>query len=258
MRDERVQSDTCWAISHFCDNVDNIQAIIDARIPGRLVELLTDESVAVQKAALRSIGNIFAGEIAQAQAMIDEGALPALLPLLNSAEDGIRKDACWAISNIAAGSSSQIQAIIEAGLIPLLITVLVNGDPRSRKEACWAVSNAISGGLQSPGQIRYLVSQGCIKPFCDLLVFPDNEVIQLALDGLGNILAVGNMETEAGQGQVGVNCYAVSIEQAEGMEKIQDCQHNANEQIYRKAYDIITKYFDEDEGRSGVDAPRPQ
>ena len=31
------------------------------------------------------------------------------------------------------------------------------------------------------------------------------------------------------------------------MEKIHDCQNNANEEIYMKAYNIIEKYFSDDE-----------
>ena len=36
-----------------------------------------------------------------------------------------------------------------------------------------------------------------------------------------------------------VNRYALFIEEAGGMEKIHDCQNNANEEIYMKAYNII-------------------
>ena len=38
---------------------------------------------------------------------------------------------------------------------------------------------------------RYLVSQNCIKPLCDLLTVSDAKIIHVALDGLENILRVG-------------------------------------------------------------------
>lgn len=184
----------------------------------------------------------------QTQVIINCGALPCLLSLLSSTKDGIRKEACWTISNITAGNSSQIQAVIDANIIPPLIHLLQNGDLKTRKEACWAISNATSGGLQKPEQIRYLVGQGCIKPLCDLLICPDNKIIQVALDGLENILKIGDLDKQAaGDGAENLNKYALFIEECGGMEKIHDCQNNANEEIYMKAYNIIEKYFSDEE-----------
>jgi importin subunit alpha-1 len=251
--DDEVLIDACWAISYLSDGSnDKIQAVIEAGIPRRLVELLMHASTSVQTPALRSVGNIVTGDDVQTQVIINCGALPALLSLLSSTKDGIRKEACWTISNITAGNSTQIQAVIDANIIPPLIHLLQNGDFKTRKEACWAISNATSGGLQKPDQIRYLVQCGGIKPLCDLLACPDNKIIQVALDGLENILKVGEMDKEASE-QTGepINRYALFIEEVGGMEKIHDCQNNANEEIYMKAYNIIEKYFSDDEEETG-------
>lgn len=219
-------------------------------------------STSVQTPALRSVGNIVTGDDVQTQVIINCGALPALLALLSSQKDGIRKEACWTISNITAGNSTQIQAVIDANIIPPLIHLLSNGDFKTRKEACWAISNATSGGLQKPDQIRYLVAQGCIKPLCDLLACPDNKIIQVALDGLENILKVGEMDKEAADSRAAesqVNRYALFIEEAGGMEKIHDCQNNANEEIYMKAYNIIERYFsDEEDAGADIEELAPQ
>ncbi|KAH8696666.1 putative karyopherin alpha subunit [Talaromyces proteolyticus] len=261
MIDDEVLIDACWAISYLSDGSnDKIQAVIEAGIPRRLVELLTHASTSVQTPALRSVGNIVTGDDVQTQVIINCGALPALLSLLSSTKDGIRKEACWTISNITAGNSVQIQAVVDANIIPPLVNLLSNGDFKTRKEACWAISNATSGGLQKPDQIRYLVSQGCIRPLCDLLACPDNKIIQVALDGLENILKVGEMDKESTQaGDGNLNRYALFIEEAGGMEKIHECQNNANEEIYMKAYNIIEKYFsDEDEAGGDIDELAPQ
>lgn len=145
-----------------------------------LVVLLRHPSTSVQTPALRSVGNIVTGDDLQTQVIIASGALSALLSLLQSPKEGIRKEACWTISNITAGSTYQIQAIIDANIVPPLIQILGSADFKTKKEACWALSNATSGGLQEPSQIRYLVSQGCIKPLCDLLKTLDNKIIQVA------------------------------------------------------------------------------
>ena len=231
--DAETLVDACWAVSYLSDGTSEaIQAVIDARIPHRLVELLGHESTLVQTPALRAIGNIVTGSDYQTQIVINAGVLPALAPLLNSTKDTIRKEACWTISNITAGTTDQIQAVIDANLIPQVIRLLIHGDYKTKKEACWAISNASSGGLTKPDQIRYLVSQGCIKPLCDLLSVADSKIIEVTLDSLENILKMGEMDKEARNASV--NEYALFIEEAGGMEKIFECQNNPNEKIYQK------------------------
>ncbi|KAJ1647449.1 Importin subunit alpha-1 [Coemansia asiatica] len=242
--DDEILTDACWAISYLSDGAnDKIQAVIEAGVCRRLVELLMHPMTTVQTPALRSIGNIVTGDDMQTQIVLNCGALPALLSLLNSPKDGIRKEACWTISNITAGNTAQIQAIIDANIIPPLLHILQHGDFKSKKEACWAVSNATSGGLNQPDQIRYMVQQGCIKPLCDLLNCMDNKITQVALDGLENILKVGEADKEMSANQI--NQYALFIEEAGGMEKIHNLQLHDNIEIYKKAYNIIDKYFSE-------------
>ncbi|KAJ3176385.1 Importin alpha subunit (Karyopherin alpha subunit) (Serine-rich RNA polymerase I suppressor protein) [Geranomyces variabilis] len=248
-QDEEVLTDACWAISYLSDGAnEKIQAVIETGVCRRLVELLNHQSFCVQTPALRSVGNIVTGDDIQTQIVINCGALSALLALLTSAKDGIRKEACWTISNITAGNAAQIQHIIDANVVPPLIHILQNGDFKTKKEACWAISNATSGGLSKPDQIKYLVSQGCIKPLCDLLTCGDNKIIQVALDGLENILKVGELERM----DADVNTMAVYIEEALGVEKIYQLQMHDNAEIYKKAYQIIDKYFAEEEDETGM------
>ncbi|KAJ1665981.1 Importin subunit alpha-1 [Coemansia sp. RSA 1813] len=243
--DDDLLTDACWAISYLSDGAnDKIQAVIDSGVCRRLVELLMHPMTTVQTPALRSIGNIVTGDDMQTQIVLNSGALAALLALLNSPKDGIRKEACWTISNITAGNTAQIQAVIEANIFPPLLHVLQHGDFKSKKEACWAVSNATSGGLNQPDQIRYLVQQGCIKPLCDLMNCMDNKIIQVALDGLENILRVGEADKEHSPTQI--NQYAIFIEEAGGIEKIHNLQFHDNTEIYKKAYNVIDKYFSEE------------
>ena len=128
--------------------------------------------------------------------------------------------------------------LTSSNIIPPLINILQNADFKTKKEACWALSNATSGGLQEPNQIRYLVSQGCIKPMCDLLQSMDNKIIQVALDGLENILKVGEIDKEAA-GAGGINQYAQFVEEAGGMVSIHNLQHHENLEIYKKCFYIM-------------------
>jgi len=240
--DNEIVADACWAISYLSDGSnDKIQAIVDSGVIPRLIQLLGNEFNNIQTPALRSIGNIVTGNDIQTQEVLNNNALPSLLGLLYSPKESNRKEACWTISNITAGNIEQIQAVIDANIIPKLIDILQNGEFKIKKEAAWAISNATLSGIKEPNQIRYLVEQGCIKPLCDLLVCGDNNIINISLDALENILKVG--ELDARDNPDNQNLMALQIEECGGIEKINDLQGHENDEIYRKAYNIIDLYF---------------
>ena len=60
---------------------------------------------------------------------------------------------------------------------------------------------------------RYLVSIGCIKPLCDMLTVQDTRIVLITLEGLENILKVGEADTGKNGG---VNPFSVLIEEAYG------------------------------------------
>lgn len=243
--DEEVLTDACWALSYLSDGPNEfIQEVIETGVCPRLVELLTHPSPSVLIPALRTVGNIVTGDDYQTQTVINCNALPCLLLLLtNNYKKSIKKEACWTISNITAGNREQIQAIIDANIIPPLVSLLATAEFDVKKEAAWAISNATSGGDHV--QISYLVSQGCIKPLCDLLECSDQRIIIVALEGLDNILKVGEANRELGP-PGGANLHAQYIDEAEGLEKIENLQNHSNNDIYQKAIRIIETYWDVD------------
>ncbi|KAL4676180.1 hypothetical protein H8959_010325 [Pygathrix nigripes] len=238
--DPDVLADVCWALSYLSDGPnDKIQAVIDSGVCRRLVELLMHNDYKVVSPALRAVGNIVTGDDIQTQVILNCSALPCLLHLLSSPKESIRKEACWTVSNITAGNRAQIQAVIDANIFPVLIEILQKAEFRTRKEAAWAITNATSGG--TPEQIRYLVALGCIKPLCDLLTVMDSKIVQVALNGLENILRLGEQESK--QNGTGINPYCALIEEAYGLDKIEFLQSHENQEIYQKAFDLIEHYF---------------
>ncbi|KAH8063926.1 hypothetical protein JL720_13086 [Aureococcus anophagefferens] len=214
--DEEVLTDACWALSYLSDGPnEKIQAVIEAGVCRRLVELLMHPSPSVQTPALRTVGNI----------------------------KGIRKEACWTISNITAGNKDQIQSVIDSNIVPPLVQLLNSAEFDIRKEAAWAISNATSGG--TPMQIKFLVQQACIPPLCELLSVADVKIIIVALEALENILKVGDAEAKQTQG--GHNLMANHIADSEGLKKIEDLQQHDNNDIYEKAVRILETYFGVDE-----------
>jgi importin subunit alpha-6/7 len=103
---------------------------------------------------------------------------------------------------------------------------------------------------------RYLVVQGCIKPLCDLLVCPDPRIVTVCLEGLENILKVGEAEKNLGAGDV--NIYAQMIDDAEGLDKIENLQSHDNTEIYEKAVKMLETYWLEEEDDAMRSGDNPQ
>jgi len=242
--DDEVLTDACWALSYLSDGPnERIQAVIEVGIVRKMVELLLHASYNVQTPALRTIGNIVTGDDFQTQIVINVSVLPCLSSLLNSPKKGIKKEACWTISNITAGNRVQIQAVIDAVIIPRLILLLKNADFDIKKEAAWALSNATSGG--SSEQIKYMVEQNLIEPLCELLSCGDARIILVALEGLENLLKVGDKDSN----DTSTNEYANMIEECGGLDHIEVLQSHSNNEIYEKVVHILETYFaaEEDE-----------
>jgi len=243
--DEEVLTDVCWALSYLSDGPnERIQAVAETGICRRMAELLLNSSYSVQTPALRTIGNMVTGDDSQTQIIVNFSVLPALLSLLSSPKKGIRKEACWTISNITAGNRSQIQAVIDAQIMPRLIGLLKMADFDIKKEAAWALSNATSGG--SPEQIRYLVNLNIIEPFCDLLSTSDTRIVLVALEGLENILKVGDRDSK----ESGVNQFSGRVEACQGLDKLETLQTHQNNDIYEKVIGILENYFGAEEDQN--------
>ncbi|KAG8479285.1 hypothetical protein CXB51_029086 [Gossypium anomalum] len=256
--DELVLDHVCWALAYLSDATnDKIQAVIKADVCGRLVELLMHPSPSVIAPALYTIGRIVTDvqvqllnmifffsyswtNLVATQSVISRQALPCLLNLLtNNYEKSIKEFACSIISNIMVGNDEHIQAVIEANIIAPLVHLLQNAEFDIKKQAAWAILIATYG---THDQIRFLVSQDCIKPMCDFLNCPDQEVVTICLQGLENILKVG--EAEKNMGTTGkVNLYAQMIDAAKGREKIEYLRFHDNTEIYEMAVEVLETYW---------------
>ncbi|XP_078423645.1 importin subunit alpha-7 isoform X2 [Cetorhinus maximus] len=182
------------------------------------------------------------------QAVIDSGVCRRLVELLMHNDYKVASPALRAVGNIVTGDDIQTQAVIDANIFPVLIDLLQKAEFRTRKEAAWGITNATSGG--TPEQIKYLVNLGCIKPLCDLLTVMDSKIVQVALNGLENILRLG--EQDAKQNGTGINPYCSLIEEAYGLDKIEFLQSHENQEIYQKAFDLIEHYFGVEEEDSSI------
>merc|ERR1711893_102223 len=144
---------------------------------------------------------------------------------------------------MGAGNQNQIKAVIEASIVEPLIEVLIGGDFKAQKEAAWAVTNLTSGGTVE--QIIILCQHGVMKPFCDLLGARDDKTVSVVLDGICNILTAAEKFGE-------VEKVTAMIEECGGLDKIENLQEHANDDLYQKALAVIEAFFGEEEEDSSV------
>eukprot|EP00049_Salpingoeca_infusionum_P027959 m.35235 g.35235 ORF g.35235 m.35235 type:complete len:572 (-) comp9865_c1_seq1:101-1816(-) len=153
--DSEVRVDAAWAISYLSDSQPR-QAAMAGCVPPlmKMLQHVPNE----QTPALRSLGNLLAGDAQETQCVIDGGFLAFSPALLQSPKQGIRKEVCWSLSNIAAGTRSQITALIASGCVPAVVHILQTDDARVRKEAAWVIANVCDGG--SDEHVMYMLQHG--------------------------------------------------------------------------------------------------
>ncbi len=110
-----------------------------------------------------------------------------------------------------------------------MIEILSKGENKTKKEAAWAVVNATSSGTAEQIRFvlvittfwniyifiifRYLVQLNVIPPLCELLGMLDTKTVEVALNGIENILKLGLNDARLTQGS---NQYALMVEECGG------------------------------------------
>ena len=248
--DEDTVVDATWALSYISDgNNDRIQAVVDTGVVPTLVAMLHSGKVNAITPALRTLGNIVSGNDEHTQAVVRANVLSAMVPLLSHSKKNIRKEACWMLSNVAAGTIDQIQGVIvQPGLVSKVLEQLgASSEWDVRKEAAWVVSNIATAAQVTPVMVASLVGAGAIQPLCDLLVASDVRIVMIALDALENILKV--MTTDGAS--FGFNVVEM-MDEAGGINKLEDLQEHDDTKIYERAVKLIETYFTEEGASEGT------
>ncbi|KEG09813.1 putative importin alpha [Trypanosoma grayi] len=243
--DKEVVTDASWAISYISDGPhERVQAVIDAGVIPRVVELLASPLTPLQTSSVRTIGNIASGDDSQTQIIINCGVLGLMGPLLTHRKREIRKETCWTISNIAAGCAPQIDALVSSDIFPLVIKCLEGSDLDVKKEAVWSIANVTLCGVAD--HLRYLLNCNVIPPLCDTLTTHESKILTVALEALLGFLQLGEDDYKAGH--TPENMVARAIIECGGVDSIERMQSYTDKNVYTMALHILETYFNIEEG----------
>lgn len=235
-KDEEVLVEALWAMSFISDEIEDtgtIQAIVDSGACRLLLHHLDSGNRKLWKLALRSLGNVCTGDDRQTQAVIDAGLIPSLRKLLETKMKPreckeMQKEVMWTISNILAGTGPQIAAVAAGGLMEYVVRALESDSWDVKKEAVWCISNVVVGG--STEQVDLV--QKAIEPLCAILACSDAKLLLVTLDSLERMLARGKKTVTK------------KIEECGGLDALENLQDHKNEDVYRKAVQLIATYFE--------------
>jgi importin subunit alpha-6/7 len=181
--DEQIALDACWAISYLSDgDSHHVQAVVEAGVTPRLLQLMKNIHSEVHTPALRAVGNLITLNDNQSEYVTEQPeVIDALHTLLISHERSSRKEAAWTLSNISAGSEAQLQMVINAGVIPTIISMILSPelDIDVRRECVWVLSNAMATARTSStmDQVMYLLEQNALRTFIEAM---DNDDIKVS------------------------------------------------------------------------------
>ncbi|KAG8488786.1 hypothetical protein CXB51_016835 [Gossypium anomalum] len=215
-----------WTLSNFCRGKP--RASFEQMVLMKKSKLLLKQVSAPARSAL-------------AQLLVNSGCFeyPHLFFLVSHPSPTVLIPALRTVGNVVTGDDIQTQAnMIDASSSWLIGICQSTSTFEIKKAAAWAISNATSGS--SHEQIKFLVSEGCI-PLCDLLTCPDPRIITVCLEGLENILKVGEAQKKLGHTRE-FNVYADLLNDAGRLEKIENLQNHVNNEIYEKTVKILETY----------------
>ena len=243
--------DTVWCFSFVSESIlESAGSIIKAGSLPYLIQLITSTDLNILSPALRTIGNIVAGEDdLQTQAVIDAGVLVPLKKLLDTGRGSVRKETCWIVSNITAGTPEQIRAILENDLFRSLVHILHTNEFKIAKEACWAICNATSVYDKDLAMINHMVKEcSCLVPLCNFLKEKDPKILRVCLVALKNILTAGVSLAEASEAQdTPENPFTLLVEEAGGLDVLFALQGHENLEISDLAHHVLSAFFEGNE-----------
>jgi len=242
--DHGVQRKVIVMMSKLCRNKGCAQIIVENGGLSLLVDMAGHDNGEIALHAITSLSSLATGSDERIQAIFKSGIMVKVPILLDHHKKNIRKETCNALFKFIDGSLERIGCIMFTDTTMEKVIHLLNSDP------CWLVRMEclkIVWKMIETGHrylIMSLVDRGSIEAICSVVVCSDEDMTMMALNALESILKLGIAE---------ISDYATRVFECEGTAKLELLQEHKSENVYRKAKNLITKYFSESAENDGND-----
>jgi len=243
--------DAAWAMVYLSDGKNDsknrVDLVLETKICHGLVRHISmDQRLSALVPVLRILGNLLSGTEDQTSEVLSEvpDVVNKLVELATSHPNRtVVRESCWCLSNIAAGNPPQVQLVMkDHDQISRLMKITERSEPEIIKEVLWIFSNATAKA--SPIQMIRLVECYIIDLFCEYLKHDDPQNIEIALDGIINVLNMGAYLANQNKTE---NQFLIELENKGGVVIIDTLQTHPSIGIYNRALKILEDHFELDE-----------
>jgi len=239
--------DAAWAMVYLSDgkneNNNRVDLVLQTNICHGLVRHMSmDQTLGALVPVLRILGNLLSGTEDQASEVLEApDVVEKLVELATTHQNRtVVRESCWCLSNIAAGNPRQVQLVMkDHDQISRLMKITQRSEPEIIKEVLWIFSNATAKA--SPIQMIRLVECYIIDLFCEYLKHDDPQNIEIALDGIANVLNMGAYLANQNKTE---NQFLIELENKGGVVVIDNLQIHPSIGIYKRALKILETHFE--------------
>eukprot|EP00315_Gephyrocapsa_oceanica_P048942 CAMPEP_0185533770 /NCGR_PEP_ID=MMETSP1366-20130426/108611_1 /TAXON_ID=38817 /ORGANISM="Gephyrocapsa oceanica, Strain RCC1303" /LENGTH=704 /DNA_ID=CAMNT_0028145495 /DNA_START=1 /DNA_END=2113 /DNA_ORIENTATION=- len=249
-RDAEARALSCLGLAHVAEAGRPLAVAMAASgCAARLAHCLEYGGAEAEALALRALAALLSGSCESARAVLDSGLARLLPPLLERPSAATRGEACGAVASLAAGAPSRVEWLMGTPLVSLVVQRLAVDEFGVKRQALGVVANVLQAFQADPrpstaGWAAALVYEhGAVSPLVALLDLHDADVLRVALDASGGVLAAGEQLARSSRGGVCSNPFTLPFAEAFGVEKLEKLQQHPNPAVGRRAAALLDRYF---------------
>lgn len=218
-----------YGCNHFTAiDLSVVSAIVDV---GRL-----KNSESYIKDVLKCCSLLIAKDTLYAKLLVNEGLLHMLLYCLINKKYAEARFEVFVVIEKLSISAETIQPIFDANLLPPLIHALIMENHRTRSVIVLTLYNFMRNATDAT-QVRFLHSQGMVKPLISVIDSQDPFLIELVLQIVNELLCYGRGT---------FNEFLVEMTETNFHSTLTDLQYNDNAAISLRASTILDDFFCEE------------
>lgn len=212
--------------------------LIETGFHKKIPQLLFEEDVGIVIPVVRIFGNITVSHEHLEEVLKIEGLMEGLARGLNSDKKVVRTETCWVLSNIASGSTHEVNFLLSHDNIINKLLMLFETDVSSVKAEIASLFANFSFEGNPENIFKFYQSLGIIKFYMDNLRTDDSKLIKNCLEGLNQILELGEA-FKVGNSNPFVN----EILNGGGEKVLEDLQLHKDRSIYDQVVKLISDFF---------------